>query len=143
MARLPPLNALRAFDAASRHGSFTRAAKELHVTHGAVSRQVRQLEDFLGCALFRRVPRGLQLTAKGREFAFSIQNVFQQLDEAVTVALRTQQVIAHESGVTDFVDPFAGSYVVESLTTDLENKANEYIARIDELGGMVAAIELA
>ncbi len=85
MTRLPPLNALRAFDAASRHGSFTRAANELHVTHGAVSRQVRQLEDFLDCALFRRVPRGLQLTAKGREFAFSIQNVFQQLNEAVTV----------------------------------------------------------
>lgn len=86
MARHAPLNALRAFDAASRHGSFTRAAEELHVTHGAVSRQVHQLEDFLGCALFRRVPRGLQLTAKGREFAFSIQNVFQQLAEAVEVA---------------------------------------------------------
>ncbi len=85
MKKLPPLKALRTFDACARHASFTSAARDLHVTHGAVSRQVRQLEEFLGCTLFRRVPRGLQLTAKGREFAFSIQNVFQQLNEAVTV----------------------------------------------------------
>jgi methylmalonyl-CoA mutase N-terminal domain/subunit len=61
--------------------------------------------------------------------------------EAATVALRTQQIIAHESGVADFVDAMAGSYAVESLTTRLEGLATEYIARIDELGGMVAAIE--
>jgi methylmalonyl-CoA mutase N-terminal domain/subunit len=61
--------------------------------------------------------------------------------EAATIALRTQQVVAHESGVADFVDALAGSYAVESLTTRLEKLAHEYIARIDELGGMVAAIE--
>ncbi len=61
--------------------------------------------------------------------------------EAATIALRTQQVVASESGVADFVDALAGSYAVESLTTRLEKVALEYIGRIDELGGMVAAIE--
>jgi methylmalonyl-CoA mutase, N-terminal domain len=61
--------------------------------------------------------------------------------EAVTIALRTQQVVAHESGVADFVDALAGSYAVESLTTRLEQLANAYLSRIDEMGGMVAAIE--
>jgi methylmalonyl-CoA mutase, N-terminal domain len=61
--------------------------------------------------------------------------------EAATIALRTQQVVAYESGVADFVDALAGSYAVESLTARLEKLAREYIARIDELGGMVAAIE--
>jgi methylmalonyl-CoA mutase, N-terminal domain len=61
--------------------------------------------------------------------------------EAATIALRTQQVVAHESGVADFVDAFAGSYAVEALTARLERLAGEYIARIDQLGGMVAAIE--
>jgi methylmalonyl-CoA mutase N-terminal domain/subunit len=61
--------------------------------------------------------------------------------EAATIALRTQQVVAHESGVADFVDAFAGSYAVESLTARLETLAGEYLARIDQLGGMVAAIE--
>jgi methylmalonyl-CoA mutase N-terminal domain/subunit len=62
--------------------------------------------------------------------------------EAATLALRTQQVVAHESGVADFVDALAGSYAVESLTLRLESLAREHIARIDALGGMVAAIEL-
>ena len=61
--------------------------------------------------------------------------------EAVTIALRTQQVVAHESGVADFVDALAGSYAVESLTTRLEGLAGAYLSRIDDLGGMVAAIE--
>jgi LysR family glycine cleavage system transcriptional activator len=83
MRDLPPPNTLKAFDAASRHGSFSKAAVELHVTHGAVSRQVQQLEEFLGCELFHRLPRGLQLTARGREFAFSVQAAFDQIRDAV------------------------------------------------------------
>ncbi|MBI2895292.1 MAG: methylmalonyl-CoA mutase [Deltaproteobacteria bacterium] len=61
--------------------------------------------------------------------------------QAATLALRTQQVIAHESGVVDFVDPLGGSYAVEVETRRLEKEATEYLGRIDELGGMVAAIE--
>jgi methylmalonyl-CoA mutase, N-terminal domain len=62
-------------------------------------------------------------------------------EEAVQVALRTQQVIAHESGVADTVDPLAGSYFIESLTDQLESKAQAYIDKIDALGGALAAIE--
>ena len=61
--------------------------------------------------------------------------------EAVTIALRTQQIVAYESGVADFVDALGGSYAVEALTRRIERRAYEYIARIDELGGMVSAIE--
>jgi methylmalonyl-CoA mutase N-terminal domain/subunit len=63
-------------------------------------------------------------------------------EAAARVALRTQQVIAHESGVADTVDPFAGSYAVEHLTDELEARATEYIDKIDALGGMLRAIEL-
>ncbi|SDD93505.1 LysR family transcriptional regulator, glycine cleavage system transcriptional activator [Rhodospira trueperi] len=64
--RLPPLTALRAFEAAARHGSFAQAADELAVTPTAISHQVRQLEETLGVALFERLPRGLRLTDQGR-----------------------------------------------------------------------------
>ena len=62
-------------------------------------------------------------------------------EKSVMIALRTQQIIAYESGVTNTVDPFAGSYVVESLTNEVEKKAFEYIQQIDEMGGMLTAIE--
>jgi methylmalonyl-CoA mutase N-terminal domain/subunit len=62
-------------------------------------------------------------------------------EEAVTIALRTQQVIAEETGVTRTVDPLAGSYYVEALTNDLEREAEEYFARIEALGGVIPAIE--
>jgi methylmalonyl-CoA mutase N-terminal domain/subunit len=62
-------------------------------------------------------------------------------EDAVRLALRTQQVIAHESGVPNTVDPLAGSYFVETLTDEMERAAYEYFARIDELGGMVEAIK--
>jgi LysR family transcriptional regulator, glycine cleavage system transcriptional activator len=64
--RLPPLNSLRAFEAAARHLSFTIAAEELHVTQGAVSRAVKGLEDHLGVPLFHRLPRALALTSEGK-----------------------------------------------------------------------------
>jgi methylmalonyl-CoA mutase N-terminal domain/subunit len=62
-------------------------------------------------------------------------------EEAVRIALRTQQVIAHESGVANTIDPLGGSYFVEKLTDEMEEAAYDYFAKIDELGGMVAAIE--
>jgi methylmalonyl-CoA mutase N-terminal domain/subunit len=62
-------------------------------------------------------------------------------EEAVRIALRTQQVIAHETGVTNTIDPLGGSYFVESLTDQMERAAYEYFARVDELGGMVEAIK--
>jgi methylmalonyl-CoA mutase N-terminal domain/subunit len=61
--------------------------------------------------------------------------------EAVQIALRTQQLIAHETGVADTVDPLAGSYYVESLTNEIYQRAEEYLKKIDEMGGAPAAIE--
>jgi len=62
-------------------------------------------------------------------------------EQAVTIALRTQQIIAYESGVIDTVDPLAGSYYIESLTNEIEEKATGYIEQIDRIGGAVAAVE--
>jgi len=61
-------------------------------------------------------------------------------EKAAGIAVRTQQVVAHESGATDTVDPFAGSYFVESLTAEIEDRANELIAKIDEMGGAAEAV---
>ena len=74
---LPPLNALRAFDAAGRHESFSRAADELAVSHSAISRHVRGLENRLGVQLFRDLPRGLELTLVGRSY---LERVLPALD---------------------------------------------------------------
>lgn len=85
MARdLPPLNGLRAFEAAGRHRSFTRAAEELNVTPAAVSHQVNALEQYLGLRLFRRHPRGLLLTEAGQRALPGIGSGFDHLAEAVS-----------------------------------------------------------
>ena len=79
---LPPLNALRAFEAAGRLGSFKEAAAELHVTHGAVSQQVRLLEDWLGAALFDRHNRRVTLTAAAKVYLAEIGPSFERLSQA-------------------------------------------------------------
>ncbi|KAA5605331.1 transcriptional regulator GcvA [Roseospira marina] len=81
--RLPPLNALRAFEAAARHGSFAKAADELAVTPTAVSHQVRQLEELLGATLFDRLPRGLRLTDAGRAVAPDLTRGLDHMARAV------------------------------------------------------------
>lgn len=81
--RLPSLNALRAFWAAARHGSFVAAAEELHVTASAVSLQVRQLEDELGQKLFERTPRGLSLTSDGASILPGVSDAFARLQETL------------------------------------------------------------
>ena len=69
MKRLPPLNALRAFAVAAQAGSFTQAGEVLHVTQGAISRQIKQLESSLGVPLFERLHQRVELTPVGRELA--------------------------------------------------------------------------
>lgn len=90
--RLPPLNGLRAFEASARHLSFKRAADELCVTPGAVSQQVKSLEASLGAQLFRRLPRGLLLTAEGESYLPSISEAFR------TISLATEGVASALKG---------------------------------------------
>jgi LysR family transcriptional regulator, glycine cleavage system transcriptional activator len=80
--RLPPLNGLRAFESSARHLSFKRAADELCVTPGAVSQQVKALEALLGVDLFRRLPRGLLLTAAGEDYLPPISQAFRAISDA-------------------------------------------------------------
>ena len=89
--RLPPLNALRAFEAAARHGSFAAAGQELRVTDSAVSQQVRTLERYLGTRLFKRLPRGLLLTELGRTYLPVLTAGFDRLSEA-TLRLRSRGI---------------------------------------------------
>ena len=78
-----PLNALRVFDAAARHLSFTRAADELAVTPAAVGQQIRALEDVLGVVLFRRTPKGLELTDEGSAGLEALRSGFLHFEDAV------------------------------------------------------------
>src|SRR5215472_2168362 len=80
---MPPLNALRAFEAAARHLSLTRAAAELHVTPGALSHQIRALEEMLGRKLFERRVRAIALTPAGKLLYPGLQTGFAQIEEAV------------------------------------------------------------
>ncbi|MEX2408172.1 MAG: LysR family transcriptional regulator, partial [Rhodovibrionaceae bacterium] len=80
--RLPPLNALRAFEAAARHLSFTKAANELNVTQAAVSHQVKALEESLGIVLFKRLNRALLLTEPGQAYLPALREAFDLMDAA-------------------------------------------------------------
>jgi LysR family glycine cleavage system transcriptional activator len=103
--RLPPLNALKAFEAAARHLSVKAAAAELFVTPGAVSQMLKTLETHLGVRLFERVNRGIYLTPAGRDYLPSIRNAFRQIAEA------SRRVAASNEGgvLTVSVTPFFAS----------------------------------
>lgn len=88
--RLPPLNALRAFEAAARHLSFTRAAAELNVTQAAVSHQIKALEDHLSLSLFRRLNRALVLTEAGQQFFPPVRAALDNLAQATAQVLNLE-----------------------------------------------------
>jgi LysR family glycine cleavage system transcriptional activator len=92
--RLPPLNWLRSFEASARHLNFTQAAVELHMTQAAVSQQIKGLETKLGCALFIRLPRGLELTDAGRAYIPGVRESIEKL------ALVTDEVFGKERSHT-------------------------------------------
>ena len=83
--RLPPLNALRAFEAAARHMNFSRAADELSVTPGAVSQQIQNLEEYVGAPLFKRTPKGLLLTDAAQTALPALREAFDRLAEAASL----------------------------------------------------------
>ncbi|MES9904973.1 MAG: transcriptional regulator GcvA [Sedimenticola sp.] len=92
MRRLPPLNALRNFEAAARLGSFNLAADELNVTPSAVSHQIKSLEEFLKIKLFRREQRQTQLTAPGERYLSAIEHALDEIDLATRRLLTTSNV---------------------------------------------------
>lgn len=111
--KLPPLAPLRAFEAAGRHLSFTRAAAELHVTQGAVSQQVKQLETHLGFALFRRLPRRLELTDEGRAFHEVVGSALRQIsDKAVSLGAAD----GNRPVTVSVVPSFAVKWLIPRLT---------------------------
>ena len=123
---LPPLSALRAFEAAGRHANFARAAGELNITPAAVSQQVRSLEDFLGVRLFIRRARGVELTPAGNEYARSLGLLLDQL------ALATERVrrIEEPRKLTIATTPsFAARWLMPRLTGFLERHP-EYDVRL-------------
>ena len=95
---LPPLNAIRAFEAAARRGSFAEAAKELHVTHWAIGKQIRFLEDWLGVPLFERRTRGVALTDQGADLLTDVSSALARLTSA-TGRLRGPETARRVSGV--------------------------------------------
>lgn len=110
--KLPPLGPLRAFDAAMRHGSFSRAGDELHLTHGAVSRQVAQLESALGVALFRRQARGVEPTVAGRRFHAVVADMLARLSaSAAGLKRRGGQAVLRLS----VLPSFAGHWLLPRL----------------------------
>jgi len=111
---LPSLNALQAFEAAARHLSFTRAARELGVTQAAVSHQVRHLEESLDTALFRRGPRGVLLTGDGQRWAAELAVVFAQLRD-VNARLRQPRDASRPAVSISIVPSFAARWLVPRL----------------------------
>jgi LysR family glycine cleavage system transcriptional activator len=114
---LPPLPSIRFFEAVARRLSVTLAAQELHVTPGAVTQQVRKLEDFLGCALFERRARGLSLTAQGRAYHAACQEGLALIERATArLATNHRQVI-----LVSCTPGFAAQWLIPRLQTFLSD----------------------
>jgi LysR family glycine cleavage system transcriptional activator len=112
LRKLPPLNALRSFEAAARHESFTRAAEELNVTQGAVSHQVKGLEAVLGVKLFNRERQRLVITGPGREYLSVVRDALDR------IALGTERLVQRQSSgaLTISTSPdFAAKWLVHRL----------------------------
>src|SRR6184192_1419986 len=110
--RLPPLNALKAFEAAARHESFTRAAEELCVTQGAVSHQVKALETELGLKLFNRERQRLVITEAGRAYLVVVRDAFDRIGDG------TERLLQRQSGGALTVSTstnFAAKWLVHRL----------------------------
>lgn len=105
--QLPPLTAIRAFEAAARHGSFTRAAAELGMTQAAVSYQIKVLEDRIGAPLFLRRPRQITLTETGRQLAPAVSEAF----ELLSAAYQTAKHGAQGTLVINSVQTFAAQWL--------------------------------
>ena len=135
--RLPPLNALRAFEAAARHLSFKRASGELHVTPGAVSQHVKALEDILGVALFERIHNGLILTEEGQRYVAPLRSAF------ATISIATESVAPRREGpelVVGTNPEFAMHWLVNRLE-GFARRGNGVRVKIADASGPEAVLE--
>jgi LysR family glycine cleavage system transcriptional activator len=124
MARLPPLNWLRAFEASARALSFTAAAEELSMTQSAVSQQIKSLESAMGRSLFLRRARGLELTDEGRGYLPTVQAAFAMLEEGTTVLQGRNdpdvlELQVNLSFALFWLTPRLGSFLDENPTVQL------------------------
>src|SRR5512143_1506721 len=137
--RLPPMQALRAFEAAARERSLTRAAEALHLTHGAISHQIKALEADLGVRLVERAGRGIRLTDEGERFAARVRVAFAELAAAVNeMSARANPRQLRVSVVPSFAArwllPRIGRFLAAHPDVDLDvrsNMANVDFARDD------------
>ncbi len=141
--RLPPLNALKAFETAARHLSFTKAAEEMFVTQAAISHQIKALEDHLGLKLFMRKNRSLLLTEEGQGYFLDIKEIFLQLHEA------TEKLLARgaKGSLTVSLPPsFAIQWLVPrlSLFSELNPDIDVRIRAVDyEEGSLTDDVDVA
>ena len=138
---LPPLNALRAFEAAARHLNFRIAAQELNVTQGAVAQHIRGLEADLGAKLFERLPRGLALTDEGRAYVPNIRRAFDLISEA-TLLLRPEParltISVTPTFATKWLIPKLPEFVAHNPLVDLRILASESLSSFQSDGVDIA-----
>lgn len=141
MRSLPPLNALKSFEASGRHLNFRLAADELGVTQGAVAQQVRGLEDLLGVKLFNRQPRGLALTDEGRSYLPTIRRAFDLINEATENLAPKEKVItisATPSFAARWLVPRLGQFAEDHPEIRLRLDASNHLANFQSDGVDIA-----
>ncbi|MHA6195858.1 LysR substrate-binding domain-containing protein [Pseudomonas wadenswilerensis] len=139
MRQLPPLTMLRVFEEVARHRSFSQAALDLNVTQGAVSRQIKQLEDHLGVALFVRTPKGLTLTEAGVTLSPQLAAAFDQIDRALQLVrvpnLRQRlRILAPPTWSTRWLSSHLRDFCrhYPDISLSISNQAShEHLAEID------------
>ncbi|MBI3230813.1 MAG: transcriptional regulator GcvA [Burkholderiales bacterium] len=137
--RLPNLAALRAFEAAARHQNFSHAAEEIHVTHGAISHQVRALEEDLGLALFVRNGKKLTITSEGSAFADVIRQALTEIAQAAD-GLRQQQnhmrlgVTALPSFAARWLSPRIGQFIEQYPNLEVSLQSSNALANFQRDG---------
>lgn len=142
--RTPPLGSLRVFVAAARSQSVTDAAAQLHLTHGAVSHQLRQLQDYLGVALFERHGRGLKLTAQGAAYAEQVSRALSDIGKATDQLMaardyRRLRVTCMPSFAARWLLPRLGNFISRHRDLDVEVQSS---ARLADIKGGEADVAL-
>jgi LysR family transcriptional regulator, glycine cleavage system transcriptional activator len=132
--RLPSLPALRVFESAARHGNFSRAAAELHLTHGAVSHQIKSLEHSLGVVLFQRGRRGVTLTQRGAAFAAVMHDALDRIARGVATLRgpRALTVSVLPAFATHWLIPRLADFQARHPNIDINIRANQQLVDFTE-----------